>query len=98
MKSITINVPIIDLGLKGAANTCRQGTLRGQTPKKITETLGVRDVGCPTRSKTTNEWYFSVGGFHCGIWNYKGSDEIGEFSYFGPREVMIAIFGVESVA
>jgi len=38
-------------------------------------------------------WGFYVNGVHCGIWDYKGF----RWSYSGPREVFVALFGPEFV-
>jgi hypothetical protein len=34
-----------------------------------------------------------VDGRHCGIWDYKGSQRIDEFSTFGPADVFEKLFG-----
>jgi len=33
-------------------------------------------------------------GIRCGIWDYKGGDR---FSFFGPEEIMVELFGEENV-
>ena len=39
--------------------------------------------------KVTHSWGFEVAGVRYGIWDYKGR----KFSYFGPIEMMVELFG-----
>ena len=49
--------------------------------------------------KITDEWRFTVNGRLCGVWNYRRSYELrGEFSAYGPRALLTAVFGDHHVA
>jgi hypothetical protein len=71
----------------------RTGTLRGITVAEIREVLGFAPNCEDDPSKVVNSWGFTVDGRHCGIWDYKGSQRIGEFSTFGPADVFEKLFG-----
>ena len=71
----------------------RTGSLRGITVAEIREVLGFAPNCDDDPSKVVNSWGFTVDGEHCGIWDYKGSHRIGEFSTFGPHEVLSKLFG-----
>ncbi len=71
----------------------RTGTLRGITVGEITEVLGFAPNCDDDPSKVVNSWGFSVNGRHCAIWDYKGSQRMGEFSTFGPADVFDELFG-----
>ncbi len=71
----------------------RTGTLRDMTRDKIASVIGFQAnrAGC---SKTGMEWAFTYKGHKCAIWSYKGSQQYGEFSTFGPSEAFAELFGV----
>ena len=78
---------------KEVQGTHRQGTLRGVTVEKIKEVLGFAANFADDKDKVENSWKFTVDGKECGIWDYKGSHRYGQFSYYGPAEVFVALFG-----
>lgn len=71
----------------------RTGTLSNITVGEITEILGFSPNCDDDPAKVVNSWGFEVDGRACGIWDYKGSHRIGEFSTFGPHEVFSNLFG-----
>jgi hypothetical protein len=48
--------------------------------------------------KVDAEWNFIVDGIRCAIWDYKGSAELGFWSFFGPRQIFVHLFGAEHVS
>lgn len=73
----------------------RQGSLSGPLPREIQSRLAV-----PTHdddpSKVRYSWVFWVflgDAVHtCAIWDWKGSYEWQEYSFFGPTKVMLHLF------
>lgn len=43
--------------------------------------------------KVTHSWGFEVDEVRCGIWDFRGD----KFSYYGPREIMVKLFGEKHV-
>ena len=77
-------------------STHRQGRIVGITAQDITDALGVESVGPSGDDKCKDIWDFNVkfNGkvYPCGIWDYKGSQEEGIYSYYGDYEIMEEIF------
>jgi hypothetical protein len=70
----------------------KTGELNDITVDEITRTLGFAPNVDDDAGKVVNSWGFTVDGHACGIWDYKGSHEIGMFSTFGPDYVFRALF------
>lgn len=75
----------------------KSGTLINQSKLVIESVLGfapnVKDDPC----KVKYSWGFTADGKECGIWAWKGSENRGEYSFYGPREVFEALFGPTNV-
>lgn len=75
------------------AGSHRTGTLSGTNAAEITKILGFKSNIADDPSKVRYSWGFEVDGKRCGIWDYKGSYRIGEFSTYGDPAVLAKIFG-----
>lgn len=71
----------------------KQGSLVRISPSEISVALGFNPNVDDDADKVVNSWGFTANGEKCGIWDYYGSQAVGQFSYFGPREVFVALFG-----
>jgi len=83
----------------GFVSSHKQGTLVGLKKADIDRVLGFKhnnngDGGY----KVKYTWDFSANGAECSIWDWKGGDKFGEWSFYGPREVFCTLFGDEHVA
>lgn len=70
----------------------KQHSLKGITADRISAILGFEGNHDTDTEKCAFEWRFSVDGQDCSIWDYKGSHLRGEFSAWGPRAVLNALF------
>lgn len=73
------------------------GQLVNITPQAIADKLGFPPNVKDDPFKVKHSWGFTANGKVCGIWEYKDSHKYGNFSFCGPMETMIEIFGVEHV-
>jgi hypothetical protein len=76
----------------------KTGTLKNITAAEITEILGFEPNIADDPSKVVNSWGFTAtddqpGFFRLGIWDYKGSHRINQFSTYGESDVLKALFG-----
>jgi hypothetical protein len=76
----------------------RTGTLSNITVEEITTILGFGPNCEDDPAKVVNSWGFDVTledgkSFHCGIWDYKGSHHLRQFSCDGPATVLKTLFG-----
>lgn len=76
----------------------RTGLLYNMTREKIIEKLGFEPNVQDDPSKVKDSWGFTVDGKEFGIWDYKGSQQIGHYSFYGDKETMAKIFGWLQVA
>jgi hypothetical protein len=74
------------------AGACKTGELNDITIAEITKILGFAPNVDDDPCKVTVSWGFTENGHACGIWDWKGSAEIGQFSTFGPDYVFRALF------
>ncbi len=44
-------------------------------------------------SKVSHSWGFAVNGVFCAVWSYKGSEQVGAWSAYGPIESLRLVFG-----
>lgn len=72
----------------------RTGSLSGISTEGIEHALGFPANVDDDPKKVSHSWGFTVNGHVCGVWSYKGSELRGEFSTFGPADVMRALFGM----
>lgn len=77
----------------------RQFGIDNQTAKSIQKALGVQvlDRG-PDDDKVTHCWDFTADGVECSIWDFKGSAKFKHWSFYGPREVAVNLFGEANVS
>lgn len=72
---------------------CLTGNLSNVTVDEINRILGF-DPNCEEDSaKVKHSWGFKVDGQHCGIWDYKGSEQFNSFSTYGPASIFVKLFG-----
>lgn len=69
------------------------GRLQDTSVEEITTILGFGPNVKDDPYKVTASWGFTVDGVRCGIWDYKGSAEYGQFSTFGPGKIFEELFG-----
>jgi hypothetical protein len=74
------------------AGAHRTGALYDINVKTITDILGFNPNVQDDPDKVEHSWGFEVDGQYCGIWDYKHSNEWGQFSTFGPAEVFEKLF------
>ena len=72
----------------------RTGTLYDINVRVITEILGFGPNVQDDPNKVVNSWGFKIGDEEFGIWDYKGSQEYGQFSTYGNSAVLEKLFGV----
>jgi hypothetical protein len=78
----------------------RQGILTGTNVAEIDQVLGFKHRYIrPSEGdgKVKHDWRFRVDGQDCAIWDYKGSEQYGQFSYFGPAHVYATLFGGKAI-
>lgn len=77
----------------------KQGTLVGLKKADIDRALGFSHTSDGDGGyKVKYDWCFTADGVECAIWDWKGSDRDGEWSFYGPKEVFQRIFGSHHVA
>jgi len=74
--------------------SCRTGTLRNTTVAEITAALGFVPNILDDPFKVENSWGARVDGEIIAIWDYKGSHTFGQFSTYGPDDILEKLFGV----
>lgn len=77
-----------------SSGPCQSGSLRRLDFADIERVLGFSANCLDDPDKVTHSWGFTVDGVHCGIWDYKGY----KFSYYGPKETMVNLFGEDHVS
>lgn len=75
----------------------RQGTICGLSAAQIQEVLGFSANVKDDPYKVRYSWGFTVDGVQCGIWDYKGSHYFNSFSFYGPKEIMVSLFGTDYI-
>lgn len=70
----------------------RTGVLEGITADKIESILGFAPNVADDPDKVRYSWAFTVNGYKCAIWDYKGSYQYNSFSTYGPASVLRSIF------
>ncbi len=68
------------------------GSLHGLRFEEIVATLGFMPNVADDPSKVRHSWGFTVDGQRCGIWDYKGSANADQWSFFGPKDVFVRLF------
>lgn len=68
------------------------GKLVGLTASQISKVIGFEPDTNFSDPKTTINWGFLANGQYCSIWNWKGSNEWGQWSVFGPSAVFEQLF------
>jgi hypothetical protein len=77
--------------------TGKTGSLRGIDRRSIERRLGLKATPVDGDGKVTLEWSFTIEGSPCMIWNYKGADQHGYWSFSGSALLMRMVFGDEMV-
>lgn len=75
----------------------RTGTVQGMTKAKISKILGFKPNGSGDGYKVKTEWLFTYKGHELAIWDYKGSASFGQFSTYGPKDLLTELFGADYV-
>lgn len=72
----------------------RTGTLFGLSPERVAEIIGF-PANCEHDDKREGGycWSFTVDGVVCSVWSYKGSEQRGSWSTFGPGDALRKLFG-----
>lgn len=86
-------------------NSYKQGSLVNVTVEQINKALGFIFNMKDDPYKVKYSWGFKAqwagpaanNGAECAIWDWKGSGDMGSFSFYGPQEVLIQLFGAEHV-
>ncbi len=73
---------------------CRTGFLYNMTREKIIEKLSFEPNVKDDPYKVKDSWGFTINGDQFGIWDYKGSQQIGHYSFYGDKDTMAKIFGL----
>jgi hypothetical protein len=68
-------------------------TMKNMTVDKIVVALGFFPNIEDDPYKVKDSWGFSADGVTCGIWDYKGSEQFGQYSTYGPDAVFKTLFG-----
>lgn len=71
----------------------RTGLLYNMTRDMIIEKLGFEPNVVDDPDKVKDSWGFTVDGKPFGIWDWKGSQLIGHYSFYGDKQTMTEIFG-----
>lgn len=75
------------------AGSHRTGTLIDTSVDEIISILGFAPNVQDDPDKVKHSWGFRAGKHECGIWDYKGSETIGQFSTYGSDNVFRKLFG-----
>lgn len=75
-------------------NSHKQGTLFRLTVEDINQRLGFKPNVSDDLDKVLYSWAFLAGdnNIPCAIWDWKGSANFNQFSFFGPRQVFDKLF------
>ena len=74
--------------------THRTGNLLDINVSTISEILGFEPNVDDDPNKVVNSWAFIVGDEKCAVWDWKGSEQHGMFSTYGPSEIFEKLFGM----
>ena len=80
---------ITPINIAGASKT---GTLYDMNVATITQILGFGPNIDDDPAKVVNSWGFEIDGQKFGIWDYKGSHHLGQFSTYGDPGVLSKLF------
>ena len=69
--------------VKRFGGTGKQGGLQDLTQRDIERILGFKANVSDGDGKVTAEWFFTIEGSPCAIWDYKGSAKRKEWSFYG---------------
>lgn len=72
---------------------CCTGRLFNTSVEEINQVLGFQPNIKDDPYKVKHSWGFKADGVPCGIWDYNGSETIGQFSTYGPTHVFVSLFG-----
>lgn len=70
----------------------KQGSLINTSVAHITAVLGFGPNQQGDGDKVNNCWVFHIDGKPFSIWDWKGSERRGQFSYFGDAEILGRLF------
>ena len=80
-------------------SSCKQGTLVNLKKADIDRVLGFSHTSDGDGGyKVKYDWCFTADDVECAIWDWKGGDKFGEWSFYGPKEVFCTLFGDTHVA
>jgi hypothetical protein len=77
------------IDIAGASQTGRLYDINVDT---INEVLGFGPNIDDDPAKVVNSWGFEIDGKRFGIWDYKGSHHLGQFSTYGDSDVLSKLF------
>ena len=69
----------------------------GLSPDQITALLGFKPNVKDDPYKVSHSWGFTAEGKACGVWSWKGSEKVNQFSACGPVGLLAEIFGAQHV-
>lgn len=70
----------------------RTGEISGYSADEISSILGFEPNVADDPTKVSHSWGFLADGRQCGIWSYRGSERMKNFSTYGPAEVFDQLF------
>ena len=75
----------------------RTGTLTKYTKEQIESILGFAPNVEDDPDKVVNSWAFTIDGYKCAIWDYKGSHHYDIWSVYDPHNVLEQLFTMEQL-
>lgn len=75
------------------AGDSRTGSLSGLNVNDLERLIGFKANVKDDPSKVKYSWGFKVNGKRCAVWDYYGGWKRGEWSTFGPADVLTKLFG-----
>ena len=76
----------------------RTACIRGLTLRQVSAAIGFPPNVRDDPGRAVHSWGFTVDGVFCGVWSWKGSEQSGRFSAYGPAEALRQVFGAAHVA
>jgi hypothetical protein len=73
----------------------RTGTISNYEAWQISKTLGFAPNKEDDPDKVVHSWQFTLNGYECAIWDYKGSHYHKRFSIYDPHNVLGNIFVID---
>lgn len=92
IKTLRVVAPALEILPVNKCGDFRTGYLSGISRAEIEAKLGAANIK-DDPAKVRWSWGFTVNGVRCGVWDWKRSGDVGEWSTFGPHESLALVFG-----